>query len=68
MIKLFERFKNKNTPTVPPEPKFSAPLKGLEKRWFKIRNFSENGWLILGVALVILLMAGFFLSHKNPKQ
>ena len=68
MIKFFERFKKKNVPSVPPEPGFSAPLKGLEKRWFKIRNFSENGWVILGVALVILLIAGFFLSHKNPKQ
>ena len=68
MIKFFERFKNKSTSTVPPEPGFSAPLKGLEKRWFKIRNLSENGWVILGAALVILLIAGFFLSHKNPKQ
>ena len=68
MIKFFERFKKKNNPPVPPEPGFSAPLKGLEKRWFKIRNFSENGWVILGVALVILLIAGFFLGHKNPKQ
>ncbi len=68
MIKFFELFKKKNTPPVPPEPGFSAPLKGLEKSWFKLRNFSEKGWVLLGAALVILLIAGFFLNHKAPKS
>ena len=74
MIKFFEGLKNKNTPPVPPapqvppEPGFSAPLKGFEKRWFKLRNFSEKGWVILGAALVILLIAGIFLNHKAPKS
>ena len=60
MIKFFERFKNKSTSTVPPEPGFSAPLKGLEKRWFKIRNLSENGWGDLGRRVSDPSYRGFF--------
>ncbi len=73
MIKSVDELKNKKTPSeppapqVPPEPGFLDRLKGLEKRWFKFRNFSENGWVILGVALVLLLIAGAFLSLKAPK-
>ena len=68
MIKFFERFKKKNTPPAPPEPGFSDPLKDPEKTWFKIRGFFESGWVKLGAALVILLIAGVFLSLKAPKR
>ena len=68
MIRLFERFKKKNTPSVPPEPAFLDEPEGFEKMRFRAKDLLGVPWVKWGGALLLVIFVALILMPHSSKR
>lgn len=68
MIRLFERFKKKNTPPAPPEPAFLDAPEGFEKMRFQAKDLLGGRWVKWGGAILLVIFVALILMPHSSKR
>jgi type IV secretory pathway VirB10-like protein len=68
MMRLFERFKKKNTPPAPPEPAFLDEPEGFEKMRFQAKDLLGAPWVKWGGAILLAIVVALILMPHSSKR